>query len=137
MIKQTERDLYRGRSPREIPAYSPFEASHYLRVPENTIRNWASGYSSGTRAGKAGHTNPTILMPHGILEWDLDQLQHAMHLNVDDVRAYFTDGHRVSFMLERRLMREVLVEQSLRNIERALPDAAKRQQRLRTAGQPA
>jgi hypothetical protein len=47
-------------------------------------------------------------MPHGILEWDLDQLQHAMHLNVDDVRAYFTDGRRVSFMLERRLMREVL-----------------------------
>jgi hypothetical protein len=34
MIKQTERDLYRGRSPREIPAYSPFEASHYLRVPD-------------------------------------------------------------------------------------------------------
>ncbi len=47
-------------------------------------------------------------MPHGILEWDLDSLQHAMHLNVDDVRAYFTDGRRVSFMLERRLMREVL-----------------------------
>ena len=47
-------------------------------------------------------------MPHGILEWDLDQLQHAMHLNVHDVRAYFTDGRRVSFMLERRLMREVL-----------------------------
>ncbi|MGB7791651.1 MAG: hypothetical protein WBL39_10590 [Terrimicrobiaceae bacterium] len=47
-------------------------------------------------------------MPHGILEWDIDQLQHAMHLNVDDIRAYFTDGRRISFMLERRLMREVL-----------------------------
>ena len=60
MIRVTERDPYRGRSPREIPAYSPFEASHYLRVPENTIRNWASGYSYGTRAGKAGHTKPLI-----------------------------------------------------------------------------
>lgn len=47
-------------------------------------------------------------MPHGFLEWDIDQLQRAMHLNVDDVRAYFTDGRRVSFMLERRIMREVL-----------------------------
>src|SRR2546425_10375243 len=31
-----------------------------------------------------------------------------MHLSADEVRAYFTDGRRVSFMLERRLMREVL-----------------------------
>src|SRR2546428_12799003 len=40
MPKRAERDPYGGRSPREIPAYSTFEASHYLRVPENTIRNW-------------------------------------------------------------------------------------------------
>jgi len=31
-----------------------------------------------------------------------------MHLTVDDIRMYFTDGRRVSFVLERRLMREVL-----------------------------
>jgi hypothetical protein len=47
-------------------------------------------------------------MPHGHLEWNLDQLQAAMHLNVEDVRAYFTDGRPVSFMLERRITREVL-----------------------------
>lgn len=47
-------------------------------------------------------------MPHGILEWDLGLLQRAMHLTLDDVRTYFTDGRRVSFVLERRLMREVL-----------------------------
>ncbi len=58
MNRTTERDPYRGRSPREIPAYSPFEASHYLRVPENTIRNWASGDSYATCAGKPGHTSP-------------------------------------------------------------------------------
>ena len=47
-------------------------------------------------------------MPHGTLEWDLGLLQRAMHLTVDDVRTYFTDGRRVSFVLERRLRREVL-----------------------------
>jgi hypothetical protein len=47
-------------------------------------------------------------MPHGTLEWDLALLQGAMHLSADEVRAYFTDGRRVSFILERRLMREVL-----------------------------
>jgi uncharacterized protein (DUF433 family) len=37
-------DIYGGRSPREIPAYSAAEAAHYLRLPEKTVRNWASGY---------------------------------------------------------------------------------------------
>lgn len=60
MIKETERDPYRGRSPRQIPAYTPFEAAHYLRVPENTIRNWASGYSYGTRGGRVAQTKPLI-----------------------------------------------------------------------------
>jgi len=47
-------------------------------------------------------------MPHGYLEWNLEELRAAMHLNVEDVRAYVTDGRRVSFMLERRITREVL-----------------------------
>ena len=47
-------------------------------------------------------------MPHGYLEWNLEELRAAMHLNAEDVLAYFTDGRRVSFMLERRIMREVL-----------------------------
>ena len=36
-------DLYGGRSPREIPIYSPAEAAHHLRIPENTIRSWVYG----------------------------------------------------------------------------------------------
>ena len=47
-------------------------------------------------------------MPHGYLEWNVEELRAAMHLNAEDVLAYFTDGRRVSFMLERRIMREVL-----------------------------
>lgn len=44
----------------------------------------------------------------GLLEWNLAQLQHALQLTEDDVRMYFTDGRRISFVLERRLAREVL-----------------------------
>ena len=60
MNKRPERDPYGGRSPREIPAYSTFEASHYLRVPENTVRNWATGYSYATRGGKRSRTKALI-----------------------------------------------------------------------------
>jgi hypothetical protein len=39
------------------------------------------------------------------LEWNLEELRAATHLNAEDVLAYFTDGRRVSFMLERRSSR--------------------------------
>lgn len=38
-----------------------------------------------------------------ILEWDLDELASAMHLNKDEVLTYFRDGRRISFILERRI----------------------------------
>lgn len=54
------RDPYRGRSPRQIPAYDSFTAAHYLRIPENTIRNWAFGYAYGTSSGRRMLTKPLI-----------------------------------------------------------------------------
>jgi uncharacterized protein (DUF433 family) len=60
MRRQTDRDPYRGRNPREIPAYNSFDAAHYLRMPENTIRNWAFGYMVPTRAGGQRQTKPLI-----------------------------------------------------------------------------
>jgi uncharacterized protein (DUF433 family) len=53
-------DPYRGRSPRQIPAYDSFTAAHYLRIPENTIRNWAFGYAYGTKSGRRMSTEPLI-----------------------------------------------------------------------------
>lgn len=38
-----------------------------------------------------------------LFEWDLPQLAEAMHLSEDEVVAYFTDGRRISFILERRI----------------------------------
>lgn len=43
-----------------------------------------------------------------LLRWDIDSLTSAMKLNASEVREYFTDGRRVSFILERRISREVI-----------------------------
>ena len=37
------------------------------------------------------------------INWDVDKLSEALCLPRDDVREYFTDGRRVSFLIERRL----------------------------------
>lgn len=42
-----------------------------------------------------------------VFEWDLGELASAMHLEKDEVLAYFQDGRRISFMLERRIRDEL------------------------------
>jgi hypothetical protein len=43
-------------------------------------------------------------MPESLLfQWDLKNLSEAMHLPEPDVMAYFRDGRRISFILERRI----------------------------------
>lgn len=47
-------------------------------------------------------------MAHSLLfEWDLAALAGAMHLRREDVLAYFRDGRRISFILERRIRDEL------------------------------
>jgi hypothetical protein len=43
-----------------------------------------------------------------IFEWDVKEIAKALKIKETDVREYFTDGRRISFMLERRLAYEVL-----------------------------
>ena len=43
-----------------------------------------------------------------VLRWDVESLTSAMKLNASEVREYFTDGRRVSFILERRISREIV-----------------------------
>lgn len=42
-----------------------------------------------------------------VFEWDVAELAAAMHLKEDEVLAYFQDGRRISFMLERRIRDEL------------------------------
>ena len=45
--------------------------------------------------------------PDGVLSWDLELISQSLKLSTADVTSYFTDGRRVSFLLERRLAYEV------------------------------
>lgn len=44
----------------------------------------------------------------GRFRWDVQQIAVALKIDTVDVMAYFTDGRRVSFLLERRIAYEVL-----------------------------
>ena len=46
--------------------------------------------------------------PHGKLTWNITELASSLKISEADVRAYFTDGRRVSFVLERRIAAEVM-----------------------------
>ena len=46
--------------------------------------------------------------PNGLLRWSLPTLAQDMGVSEAEVREYFTDGRRISFLIERRLAREVL-----------------------------
>lgn len=46
--------------------------------------------------------------PNGNLIWDIEDIARSLKISIEDVREYFTDGRRVSFILERRIAREVL-----------------------------
>jgi len=47
-------------------------------------------------------------LPSGILAWNIAEIAAALKIGEADVHEYFTDGRRVSFILERRLAYEVL-----------------------------
>lgn len=46
--------------------------------------------------------------PTGVLAWDVAEIARVLKVETKDVHEYFTDGRRVSFLLERRLAREVI-----------------------------
>ena len=42
------------------------------------------------------------------LQWDIATLAASLRLSEEDTKLYFTDGRRVSFILERRICNEIL-----------------------------
>jgi len=47
------------------------------------------------------------LKPNGILSWNLEEISSALKISTADVKQYFTDGRKVSFIIERRLCSEI------------------------------
>lgn len=43
-----------------------------------------------------------------VLEWDLQQVADSLSITPEEAHLYFTDGRRVSFILERRICREIV-----------------------------
>ena len=39
----------------------------------------------------------------GKLTWDINLISESLQLHPDDIKQYFTDGRRISFLIERRL----------------------------------
>ncbi len=46
MARMGKFEIYGGRDPRVLPAYSFVEAARYLRIPVETLRNWSLGKES-------------------------------------------------------------------------------------------
>ena len=51
---------------------------------------------------------PKGVQSKGTLTWNLELLAKALKITHRDVRAYFTDGRRVSFIIERRIAYEII-----------------------------
>ena len=49
-----------------------------------------------------------MIKSNGTLSWDIKEISSALKISENDVKNYFTDGRRVSFILERRIAREIL-----------------------------
>jgi uncharacterized protein (DUF433 family) len=89
-------DVYDGRDPREIATYTTVEAAHYLRVPEQTLRNWCFGRSSSD--GKAvraviqeADTRRHLLSFVNLIELHvLDAIRRQHHVQLSSVRKAVT-----------------------------------------------
>jgi hypothetical protein len=44
----------------------------------------------------------------GVLKWNIGEIARALRISEGDVKEYFTDGRRVSFLLERRICVEIM-----------------------------
>ncbi len=55
-------DLYKGKDPRDLPAYTVREAARYLYVPEATLRSWVMGRTYPTSVGRR-YFEPLITVP--------------------------------------------------------------------------
>jgi len=57
-------DIYGGRDPRDVPAYSVVEAAGFLKLPTTTLRQWVQGQVYRTTKGQR-RARPVIRIPGG------------------------------------------------------------------------
>jgi uncharacterized protein (DUF433 family) len=102
--RQTQRDIYGGRDPREVPQYSIWEAAHLLKIPATTLQQWIKGRPYKTRRYGQRQFEPLIMLPDKNLSLlsfvnlveahvlDAIRYQHRVPLpNVRDAISYLRD----------------------------------------------
>ena len=94
--RRTLEQLYSGPQVLEVPVYSIFEASRYLRIPENTLRAWVAGRAYPLRSGTSRRSEPIIRLAdpgHSRLSFNnlteahvLDALRRQYHVELPQIR---------------------------------------------------
>lgn len=95
LVVGTVIDIYGGKDPREIPAYSAAEAARYLQLPVATVRAWALGrrypVEEGTRTAPAviqiAQKKPPILSFQNLVELHiLGSLRRKHRVKLREIR---------------------------------------------------
>jgi uncharacterized protein (DUF433 family) len=61
-MKRKQQDIYGGKDPRDVAAYSIVEAARYLKIAPSTLRSWVAGREYPKRKG-AGIFLPLVVIP--------------------------------------------------------------------------
>jgi len=95
MATTGNRDIYRGRDPRNIPTYGIRESAHMLKIPPDTLTSWIRGRSYPTMHGTK-RFHPLITLPDdelpllsfiNLIEAHvLDAIRYKDKLPLDNVR---------------------------------------------------
>lgn len=81
-----ERNIYRGRDPRDLPLYTPAEAALFLHLPESTVRAWSFG-QRGFRAVLDVPSSQRMLSFKNLVELHvLAILRREKRVSLSDVR---------------------------------------------------
>lgn len=79
-------DIYKGRDPADIPAYTPLQVARYLDVPAATVRAWVFGRNYRTKEG-VRYFEPVIKVPDVIEGVPSHQLSFTNLVEVHVLRA--------------------------------------------------
>ena len=104
-------DIYNGKKPLEIAAYSSLEAAGYLGIPVSTVRSWIKGYRYSTSKGAKMFkrviipADPKYLSFQNIIELFVLSSIRKMHVPLSSIRmaTKYVDQLRNEFKTEHPL----------------------------------
>lgn len=81
-------DVWDYSDPRDVPAYSPAEAAHYLCIPVSTVRDWVKGTSKFKRVLDLPKPEVTLLSFYNLVEAHALRALRVVHgIDLPRIRA--------------------------------------------------